>query len=446
MERNVPFDIVAERATLGAILLDRETIIAVADWLAAEHFYLEKHGWIYAAAMACYARRVPPDMATVSDELRRAGRLDLIGGIAFLSELAAEVPTAVHIEYYAATVERAAVRRRLIETGGKIAALGYAEQEDVQQSLDQAESLLFAVSEQRQTGAVMSMATAMNQLFTKLERRQEQRGEVTGVPTGFTDLDAITGGLQKTDSIILAARPGVGKTSFALSIAYNAALLHRKRVGFFSLEMGWEQLAQRFLAMHTDLDLHYLRFGTLRQHQLDLVMQAMGLLSELPIFIEDSAALSIYDLRARARRLHAREGLDLIIIDYLQLLSGPPGSQQQNRNGEITKISQGIKALAKELDVPLLTLSQLSRAVEGRASHVPMLSDLRDGGAIEQDSDLVFFVHREELYDTETDKKGIAEIHIAKHRNGPLGIVPLRFEARTTRFGNLESYRVPEGY
>jgi replicative DNA helicase len=445
MERAVPFDTQAERATLGAILLDREAIIAVADWLTPDHFYLEKHGWIYAAVLACYNRRVPPDIATISDDLRRHERLEPVGGIAFLGELVAEVPTAVHIEYYAAIVERTAVRRRLIETGGKIAALGYAEHDDLQQTLDQAESALFAVSDQRTTSTVYSLGSVVNDLFRAMSYQQEHRGEVSGVPSGYDRLDALTGGFQPTDSIILAARPSNGKTSLALSMAYNAAMRQQTRTGIFSLEMGREQLGQRMLALHTGIDLQRIRFGNVHGAELARMTRAMGELSDLPIFIEDAAALSIHDLRARARRMHARQGLDMLIIDYLQLLSGTKASAQSNRNTEITQISQGIKALARELHIPVVTLSQLSRAVEGRASHVPMLSDLRDGGAIEQDSDLVMFIYREELYDPETDKPGVAEIHIAKHRNGPLGVVPLHFEKATTKFHNLERTRTSAG-
>ena len=865
MDRNVPFDLQAERATLGAILLDREAIIAVAPRLAPEHFYLEKHGWIYEAAMACYGRRVPPDIATLSDELRRRERLEPVGGIAFLGELVAEVPTAVHVEYYAEIVEHAAVRRRLIETGGKIAAMGYAEQEDLSVTLDQAEAELFSVSQRRSDQDFVHIGQIVNTLFTQIESLQERRGEVVGVPTGYTDLDEITGGLQPSDLIILAARPSVGKclrfdtliddpatgkrmtieeavrqqmptvlgisdagqvrpalishwvdsgvkpcyrvttwsgravevtghhpfltvqgwqplhelkvgdaiavpritpifgtdeswpvekvrllayfiaeggltgrspaftntdpvivddfaaiiakhfpicalrqerityivaqprklwagkggvmppnpvtkwlselglmgklskdksfpsvvwsfsrrylaefirtlmscdgsiyefdgrprieftvasralaaelhhafvrfglvsrfirtthgawrvqmtdpasirryqeeigwigeksqrfadfvfslpkrlgnnghppretwllvreatiahnlslielarrsgettktgtyagynshqnrsiphsglsryaevlaeprlqriasdqifwdkivsieptgdhqvydlsvpdganfiaadicvhnTSLALSIAYNVALTANQIVGVFSLEMSREQLVQRILAMHTNIDMQRLRTGNIRGDELSQMMEGMGVLSEIPLYIEDTPGLSITEVRSKARRLHAEAGLDLLMIDYLQLMSG---RRSDSRVNEVGEISRGLKALARELNVPVIALSQLSRAVEGRTSHVPMLSDLRESGSIEQDADIVMFIYREELYNKETDKKGLAEIHISKHRNGPLGVIPLRFEAATTRFQNLERYRAPEGY
>lgn len=589
MERPVPFDLQAERATLGAILLEREAIIAVAAWLLPDFFYLEKHALIYEAMLACYNRREPPDLATVAAELRRQEQLDLVGGIAFLGELAAEVPTAVHIEYYGRTVERTAILRRLIETGAKIAALGYNEADSLETTLDKAESALFAVSHRRSNQDFVPIGQIVNTLFTQIESLQERRGEVAGVATGYTDLDALTGGLQDSDLIILAARPSAGKTSLALSLAYNVASLSRATVGIFSLEMSRDQLVQRILAMHTGIDMQRLRTGNLRTDELNLAFEGMGLLSELPIYIEDTPGLSITEVRAKSRRLAAEAGCDLLVIDYLQLMSG---RRSDNRVQEVGEISRGLKALARELNVPVIALSQLSRAVEGRQSHVPMLSDLRESGclagesliylpdeerhvridslvgqrgfnvmalnlsswqlerrpvtnafcsgvqpvyrlttrlgrtiratahhkfltvdgwqrldqlqpggplaiphppdsaveatrgdidwdevtsiehegsmavydltvdehhnfiangivvknSIEQDADIVMFIYREELYDKETDKKGIAEIHVAKHRNGPLGIIPLRFEARTTRFQNLERYRAPEGF
>jgi replicative DNA helicase len=383
MDRNVPFDLQAERATLGSILLDREAIIAIAAWLAPEHFYLEKHAWIYEAAMACYGRRVPPDIATISDELRRAERLDLVGGIAFLGELVAEVPTAVHVEYYARSVERTAVRRKLIETGGKIAALGYAEQEDLEITLDKAEAELFAVSQRRSDQDFVHIGQIVNTLFTQIESLQERRGEVVGVPTGYNDLDAITGGLQPSDLIILAARPGTGKTSLALSIAYNATLTANQIVGVFSLEMSREQLVQRVLSMHTDIDMQRMRTGNVRGEELSRMMEGMGILSEIPLYIEDTPGLSITEVRSKARRLHAEAGLNLLVIDYLQLMSG---RRNDSRVNEVGEISRGLKALARELNVPVIALSQLSRAVEGRTSHVPMLSDLRESGCLAGES------------------------------------------------------------
>jgi replicative DNA helicase len=443
MERTLPYDLQAERATLGAVLLERDAVIAVAGWLTGDYFYLEKHALIYEAVLACYNRREPPDIATVSAELRRREQLDLVGGLAFLSELTAEVPTAVHVEYYGRTVERTALLRRLIEAGGKIAALGYDESPDLEQTLDKAEAELFTISQRRNNQDFVHIGKVVNALFSQIETLQERRGEVVGVPTGYTDLDELTGGLQPSDLIILAARPSVGKTSFALSLGYNVAFNAQSTVAVFSLEMSRDQLVQRMLAMHTGIDMQRLRTGNLRGDELNLALEGMGVLSELPVYIEDTPGLSITDVRARARRLHSEVGINLVIIDYLQLMQG---RRSDNRVQEVSEISRGLKGLARELNVPVIALSQLSRAVEGRQSHVPMLSDLRESGSIEQDADIVMFIYREELYDKETDKKGVAEIHMAKHRNGPLGVIPLRFEARTTRFHNLERYRSPEGY
>lgn len=438
--RPVPFDLQAERATLGSLLLERDAIVAVAAWLEAEQFYLEKHAMVYEAALACYNRREPPDLTTVAAELRRVERLDLVGGLAFLGELAAEVPTAVHVEYYAKVVERTAIFRRLIEAGGKISAIGYEELEEAEDALDRAQAELLNVSQRRSKREFVPIGAIINTLFDRIDLQQAERGDVYGVPTGYHDMDALTGGLQPSDLIILAARPSQGKTSLALSLAYNAAYLAHQTVGVFSLEMSRDQLVHRILAMHTGIDMQRLRLGNLRSDELSLALDGMGALSEVPIYIEDTPGLSIYEVRAKARRLKAEAGLDLLMIDYLQLMSG---RRAENRVQEVSEISRGLKALARELNVPVIALSQLSRAVEGRQSHVPMLSDLRESGSLEQDADIVMFIYREETYDKDTDKKGVAEIHFAKHRNGPLGVIPLRFEARTTRFQNLARFDAP---
>jgi replicative DNA helicase len=632
MDRSLPSDIEAERATLGAILLNREAIVAIESWLQPEHFYLEKHAWIYEAMQQCYRRRVPPDASTVSDELRRQNRLDEVGGLMYLIDLANSVPTAVHIEYYAETVERTAILRRLIMAGGKIAALGFDERDDLDATLEKAEAELSTVSQRRVSQDFVHIGKVVDAYFEQINYLKENRGEVVGVPTGYFDLDEVTGGLQRSDLIILAARPATGKTSLALCLAYNVALQGNGTVGVFSLEMSRDQLVQRILAMHTGIDTQRLRTGNIRDTDLQRLMEALGQLSGLPLYIEDTAGLSITDVRAKARRLHAEAGLDLLIIDYLQLMQG---RRSDNRVQEVSEISRGLKQLARELNVPLIALSQLSRSVESRSTHVPMLSDLRESGcltgetlvylpeqgiyrridelvgkqgfevlavntetwqfetrpvlrafstgikpvyrmrtrlgrtiratanhkfltidgwmrldelragmrlalprelptsdkleatmseaevallghmigdgchvprqpihyttndlglaemdenqpqsqvywdeiisieadgeeevydltveglhnfvannivvhnSIEQDADIVMFIYREELYDKETDKKGIAEIHIAKHRNGPTAVVPLRFDANTTSFQNLERYRSPEGY
>jgi replicative DNA helicase len=330
----------------------------------------------------------------------------------------------------------------LIATGGQIAALGYNEQSEIDETIDRAEALLFDIAQRRSTQDFVHIKSVVDGYYEQLTYLQEHRGEIMGVQTKYRDFDQITGGLQRSDLIILAARPGTGKTSFAMSLAYNVAMYNRHTVAIFSLEMGREQLIQRLIAMETQIDTHRLRLGQVPDNQLQVVFEAMGRLSQAPIYIEDTPGISVMELRSKARRLQSQHGVDLIIIDYLQLMTG---RGRENRVQEVSEISRGLKALARELNVPVIALSQLSRAVEGRQSHVPMLSDLRESGSIEQDADIVMFIYRDELYNKESDKKGIAEIHIAKHRNGPVGVVNMRFDAATTRFSDL-TYRTPEGY
>jgi replicative DNA helicase len=383
MEKSLPSNIEAERATLGSILLNRDAIVAIAPWLSASAFYLEKHAWIYEAMLACYNARVPPDTRTISDELRRHERLDPIGGVSYLSELVDSVPTSYHVEYYARIVERTALLRQLIVAGGKIAALGYDEQDDLETTLDKAEATLFEVSQRRSTQDFIHIGQIIDSYYEQINYLQEHRGEVVGVPSGFRDLDEVTGGLQRSDLIILAARPSVGKTSLALSVAYNVATLHQATVGVFSLEMSREQLVQRLLSLDTGINTHNLRTGHIRDTELQVLMEAMGRLASTPIYIEDTPGLSVLEVRSKARRLQSQSGVDLVIVDYLQLMAG---RRTDNRVQEVSEISRGLKALARELNVPVLALSQLSRAVEGRTTHVPMLSDLRESGCLAGDT------------------------------------------------------------
>ena len=438
----LPSNVDAERATLGSVLLNRDALAAIAAWLEPEYFYLERHSQIYEAMLACFNNRVPPDTRTVSEELRRRGHLDQVGGVIYLGELVEGVPTSYHVEFYARTVERTAILRRLINTGAQIAALGYNEQIEIDETIDKAEALLFDIAQKRTSQDFVHISSVVDSYYEQLNYLQEHRGEVMGVQTGYRDFDQITGGLQRSDLIILAARPGTGKTSFAMSLAYNVAMYYSNTVAVFSLEMGREQLVQRLIAMETQIDTHRLRLGQVPDNQLKIVFDAMGRLAQAPIYIEDTPGISIMELRSKARRLQSQHGVSLIIIDYLQLMSG---RGKENRVQEVGEISRGLKALARELNVPVIALSQLSRAVEGRQSHIPMLSDLRESGSIEQDADIVMFIYRDELYNKDSDKKGIAEIHIAKHRNGPVGVVNMRFDPSTTRFADL-TYRAPEGY
>jgi replicative DNA helicase len=438
-ERTVPYDLAAERAVLGAILLDRDAILAVSDQLQPDDFYLEKHALIFQAMLACLARRVPPDLATVAGELRRHEQLELVGGLTLLGEIAGEVPTAVHVGYYGEMVARAATRRRLIEAGGRIVGLGFDEREELDASLDQAEQTLFAVS-QRQRGAdFLPLSTVVQQFFERA-----QRDDAEGVaPTGIVELDRrLNGGLRPGQLALLAARPGLGKSGLAMSIAYELGVRRRRSVGIVSLEMSRDELLQRLVAIHSGLDTRQVEARTRRGDP--LVLDALGVLSDAPIAIEDTAMLSVMDVRSKARRLATVRPLDLLIVDYLQLLIGD--ATAQNRVDEVSRISRQLKLLARELQCPVLALSQLSRAVELRASKVPQLSDLRDSGSLEQDADVVVFIYREDAYDETTDRPGVAELHLAKQRNGPLGVVPVRFDAPSTRFLNLSSYEAPGGH
>jgi len=440
-ERLPPHNIEAEQSVLGSLLIDRDAIIRVASYVKAEDFYFSANGTVYQAILDLYNRREPTDFLTLSDELERRSVLDDIGGLGYLSSLLNVVPTAVHVEYYGRIVERTATLRRLIDAGTHIVGIGFQDNLDAADALDAAEQTLFTVSQRRQTKDFQSISDVLDRFFDQLDYLQQNRGEVVGVPTGFSDLDKLTGGLQRSDLLIVAARPSMGKTAFALGMAYGAAVQHGRKVGVFSLEMSAEQLVQRLLATETGVDSHRLRLGNIDDSEWDRISRAFGRLAEAEIYIDDSANASVMDVRSKARRLQAEHGLDLIIVDYLQLMSG---RRTENRVQEISEISRGLKGLARELNIPVVALSQLSRAVETRADHRPMLSDLRESGSIEQDADIVMFIFRDDKYDENSEKKGIAELIIAKHRNGPVGSVNLRFFERTARFADLELYREPD--
>lgn len=441
MDRLPPHNLDAEQSVLGALLIDRDAIIRIASYVKAADFYRAAHTYIYEGIVSLYNRREPTDIVTLVDELRRTGRLDDAGGETYLVELIQAVPTSVHIEYYARIVERTATLRRLITAGTSIVDIGFDDSEDVETAIDRAERAIFEVAQGRTSRDFQSISEVIEAYFDRLDTLQQQSGTVVGVPTGFADLDKLTGGLQKSDLIIIAARPAVGKSALGLGIAYNAAVRHQRTVALFVLEMSAEQIVQRILAMETGIDSHRLRMGHIDDGEWTSVTRAFGRLSEAQIFIDDSASVSIMDVRSKSRRLHAERGIDLIIIDYLQLMTS---GKSENRVQEISQISRSLKGLARELNVPVIALAQLSRAVESRQSHVPMLSDLRESGSIEQDADIVGFIYREDVYDPDTERKGIADLIIAKHRNGPIGTVHLRFFDRTARFADLELYREPE--
>jgi replicative DNA helicase len=439
IERLPPQNIEAEEAVLGSILIDPDAIIRVSTVLRPEDFYREKHGWIFDAALDLHERREPIDFLTINDELERRGQLNEVGGAAFLTTLINVVPTSIHAEHYAHIVERAATRRRMIEAAGQIAALAYQEAEDVDEVVDHAEQILFGVSERRLTRELIPIKQVLSEYYDRIEYLTRHRGELIGIPTGFSDLDKLLGGLQRSDMIILAARPSVGKTSLALTMAHKAAKKHGQRVAFFSLEMSAEQVVQRLISAETGINAQRLRRGEIEEVEFGRFAKATSDLAETYFYIDDTPGLSALELRTKARRLHAEVGIDLLVVDYLQLMGGD--FRSENRVQEISSISRALKALARELNVPVLAISQLSRGVESRTDKRPILSDLRESGALEQDADVVIFIYRDEMYNQNTERPNIADIIIAKHRNGPTGTVALYFRKELAQFLEAEVRR-----
>lgn len=442
LDKTIPANPEAEEAVLGSLLIDPDAVIKVASFLEPDDFYREKNAWIYQAVLHLHERREPADFVTLVDELERRNQLQEVGGAAYITSLINSVPTAVYVEHYAHIVERTATLRRLIGAAGQIATLAYEEADDINEVVDRAEQIIFNVSERRVRRDLAPVREVMHDVVDRIDFLHRHRGDVLGVPSGFTKLDKLLGGFQKSDLIILAARPSVGKTSLALNFALNAARRHKKVVGFFSLEMSAEQLVQRLLAVETGINQQRLRQGEIEDHEWQMLMEAAGVLSETMLFIDDTPAVSALELRTKARRLQAEHGLDLVIVDYLQLMRGE-GGRNENRVQEISYISRSLKSLARELETPLIALSQLSRAVEARTDHKPQLSDLRESGAIEQDADIVMFIYREEMSKENSERKNIADVIVAKHRNGPTDTVPLYFQKELTRFADLEFVREP---
>lgn len=436
IDRLPPQSIEAEQSVLGALLIDRDAVIEVAELLRPEDFYRSHHGTVFGAILELSEKREPVDLVTVSEVLERQGQLDAIGGSAYLTSLINLTPTAVNAVYYARIVERKAVLRGLISAAGRIAGIGYDEAADVEVSIDRAEQELFAVSQKRVASGFSPLRTLLHSAYDRLDYLHQHKGEVSGIRTGFADLDALTTGLQKSDLVILAARPSIGKTSLALNFAEHAAVREGKTVGIFSLEMSKEQLVLRLLSSVANIDSQRLRTGFLEEMDFTRLAPAMNTLAEAPIFIDDTPNITTMELRTKARRLQAESGLDLVIVDYLQLMQSSTQSRDANRVQEVAEISRGLKALARELQVPVISLSQLSRQAEMRESREPRLSDLRESGSIEQDADLVMFLWREkERGGDEADSDGeIVKLKLAKHRNGPTGEATLWFKKRQTRF------------
>jgi replicative DNA helicase len=449
-ERLPPHNIEAEEAVLGSLLLDAEGILKIDLFLKPEDFYREENRWIYEACLSLYGRNEAINQVTVGQELMRRGKLTEIGGAGFLSRLIATVPTPLHIEYYAQIVHRLALMRRLIEAAGQIAAIGYEAGPDIDAAFNKAEDILFRLRHGESPRDFRHIRQILDDYFEESGLAPRTRpGRLPHVLTGFSALDEILGGLQRSDMIILAARPSLGKSSLALNIARNASVEQGAHVAIFSLEMSKEQLVQRLLAGEAEVDSKRIRLGLYREAEERRIMEAAGVLSEAPIYVDDTPLLKVVEMRSKARRLHYDRGIDLIIIDYLQLVRG--NGRSENRVQEISEISRSIKALARELEIPIIAVSQLSRAVETRTDHIPLLSDLRESGSIEQDADVVLFIYREDVYYTKEEwerrnpgkpyPKGIAEIRIAKHRNGPVGQVSLFFKEKIAKFTNLEKER-----
>ena len=442
-ERLPPQNIEAEQSVLGSILIDRDAIVRVAGFLRAEDFYRESHRAIYQASIDLYSRREPCDFVLVCDELERRGVLEQVGGPAYVTSLISLVPTAVNVEFYGHVVERNAILRRLITAGGQIAQVAYDTRNDAEEAVDRAEQVLFALTQRRGARDYVPLSAIVQDYFDQLDYIHARRGQPFGIATGFRRLDDMTGGLQRSDLIILAARPGVGKTSFALNIAHHAAKFAQTPVGIFSLEMSRDQLVLRLVCAETGIDSHRLRTGAVEDDEWAKVSAAMATLNDAPIYVDDTPGISVMELRTKARRMQAEHNVGLIVVDYLQLMQG---RTTENRVQEVSEISRALKGVARELNVPVLALSQLSRAVESRPGNRPQLSDLRDSGSIEQDADIVMFIFRPEMYDRDSDKRHLAEIIVAKHRNGPVGDFELHFSSNLTRFSNLDTrYNSPYG-
>ena len=439
-----PQNIEAEQSVLGSLLLDKDALIKVADFLKPDDFYRDDHREIYEAILKLYEKRKPIDVLTLTDLLEKEKKLKRVGGASYLTTLVNSVPTAANVVTYAQIIQQKATLRRLISAATTIAELGYDELTEMETILDKAESTLFNVSQQYVRQYFTPIKDVLAESFERIDKLHREKGVLRGVPTGFKDLDNLLAGLQKSDLIILASRPSIGKSSLALNIADHIASEKKIPVGIFSLEMSKEQIIDRLLCLRGTVDSWKLRTGNLEDEDFGKLNYAMGVLSEAPIFIDDSPMLNAMEIRTKARRLQADNDLGLIVVDYLQLMQGASFHSSDNRVQEVSEISRNLKALARELNVPVLALSQLSRAVEHRPDKKPVLADLRESGSIEQDADVVMFIYRDDAYDTDSEKKNIAEILIRKHRNGPTGDIELYWKPEYMKFATIEKKLVED--
>ncbi len=441
MENNIkipPQNIEAEKSLLGSLMMDKNALMKVVDFLKTKDFYKEAHKKIYEAIIILFEKREPIDFLSLSTRLKENKELEKIGGTSYLTELINSVPTAAHVLNYAKTVQRKRLLRDLIEAGQDIHLMGYNEEEDVDILLDKAEQKIFGITQKSISQNFLPVKSMLEESFERIEKLAKHDGGMRGVATGFTALDNVLSGLQKSDLIVLAARPSLGKSSLAMNIALNSAMESKTPVGIFSLEMSKDQIVDRLIASISNINLWKIRTGKgLKDEDFESIQHALGSLSEVPIYIDDASSSNIIQMRAMCRRLQAEHGLGLIIVDYLQLME--PRNSSAGTVQQITEISRSLKGLARELNVPVLALSQLSRAVEQRIPPIPRLSDLRESGSIEQDSDVVLFIYREKKYNQEaSDTSGEAKIIIAKHRNGPTGNVNLYFDEERASFRNLD--------
>ncbi|MBQ1621053.1 MAG: replicative DNA helicase [Selenomonadaceae bacterium] len=435
-ERVPPQNIEAEQSVLGAMLIKKEAITQAQELLRPDDFYREAHRIVFETMLELAGDNEAVDLVTLTEALRKKEMLEKVGGISFITALANYVPTAANIVYHAQIVKEKSELRHLIDAATEIASAAYEATDDVKDIMDDAEKKILAVAANQTGGAFEPIRNIVIDTVGRVETLYENQGGLTGISTGFRDLDRDTSGLQKSDLILVAARPSMGKTAFTLNIATYAAM-HGHTVAFFSLEMSKEQLVQRMLCSEGGIDSQRLRTGQLEDADWDRLINTADRVSKASIYIDDTAGINVMDLRSKARRLKAEHGLDLIVIDYLQLMQGRARSSSDNRQQEISEISRSLKALARELDVPVVALSQLSRSVESRTVKKPMLSDLRESGSLEQDADIVMFLYREDYYDQETERKNITEVIIAKHRNGPIGTIELFFQKEFTKFRDL---------
>ena len=438
--RMPPQNLEAETSLLGSILIEKDAIIKVADIVAPDDFYNDNNGLIFAAIMDLYEQRQPIDVVSLSSKLADAGQLENVGGSTYITDLTSAVPSAAHVVHYANIVAHKATLRRLIGAASAISGFGYDEQSPLDQLLDKAEQTIFEVSQKNLKQNFIHVNSVLADSFDRLNELHSNAGKLRGIPTGFRDLDNMLAGLQNSDLLILAARPSMGKTTFVMNLAHHIAAKEGIPVGFFSLEVSKEQLIDQLLAIESGVDSWKLRTGALEDDDFPRINEAMAELSEAPLYIDDSAMTNVMEMRTKARRLQSEHGLGLIIIDYLQLISGGAGSRD-GRQQEVSEISRGLKGLARELNVPVITLSQLSRAVESRTPPIPQLADLRDSGSIEQDADVVMFIYRESYYNKQTDRENITDILVKKHRNGPVGDIELYFHPEQRRFTNLDRFR-----